>query len=79
MLAVIHHSIPAVEAQAVDRAHRMGQEQHVFAYRMICRGTVEERILEMQKEKRQLADAIVSADGSLIKSLTAEDLQLLLS
>jgi len=70
---------PAVEAQAVDRAHRMGQEQHVFAYRLICRDTVEERILEMQKEKRQLADAIVSADGSLIKSLTAEDLQLLLS
>lgn len=70
---------PAVEAQAVDRAHRMGQEQHVFAYRLICRGTVEERILKMQKEKRQLADAIVSADGSLIKSLTAEDLQLLLS
>ena len=70
---------PAVEAQAVDRAHRMGQEQHVFAYRLICRDTVEERILEMQKEKRLLADAIVSADGSLIKSLTAEDLQLLLS
>lgn len=70
---------PAVEAQAVDRAHRMGQEKHVFAYRLICRDTVEERILEMQKEKRQLADAIVSADGSLIKSLTAEDLQLLLS
>lgn len=70
---------PAVEAQAIDRAHRMGQEKHVFAYRLICRGTVEERILEMQKEKRQLADAIVSGDGSLIKSLTAEDLQLLLS
>lgn len=70
---------PAVEAQAVDRAHRMGQEKHVFAYRLICRDTVEERILEMQKEKRQLADAIISADGSLIKSLTAEDLQLLLS
>ncbi len=70
---------PAVEAQAVDQAHRMGQEKHVFAYRLICRDTVEERILEMQKGKRQLADAIISADGSLIKSLTAEDLQLLLS
>ncbi|MEZ6123742.1 MAG: DEAD/DEAH box helicase [Planctomycetaceae bacterium] len=70
---------PAVEAQAVDRAHRMGQDRHVFAYRLICRDTVEERILEMQKEKQQLADAIVSADSSLIRSLSAEDLTLLLS
>jgi len=46
---------------------------------MTCRGPADERILEMQKEKRRLADAIVAADGSLIKSLTAEDLQLLLS
>ena len=70
---------PAVEAQAVDRAHRMGQDRHVFAYRLISKDTVEERILQLQKEKKQLADAIVSADASLIKSLTADDLQLLLS
>lgn len=70
---------PAVEAQAVDRAHRIGQTRHVFAYRLICRDTVEERILELQREKRELADAIVSADQSLISSLTAEDLQRLLS
>jgi SNF2 family DNA or RNA helicase len=70
---------PAVEAQAVDRAHRIGQTRRVFAYRLIARGTVEEKILELQKSKRDLAEAIVSADNSLIRNLTAEDLELLLS
>ncbi|MFT7643157.1 MAG: SNF2 family DNA or RNA helicase [Pirellulaceae bacterium] len=70
---------PAVEAQAIDRAHRIGQEKPVFAYRIICKDTVEEKILSLQKEKRKLADAIVSADSSLIRNLTANDLQLLLS
>jgi len=70
---------PAVEAQAVDRAHRIGQTRPVFAYRLICRDTVEEKIIELQKQKRELADAIISADSSLIRSLTADDLQLLLS
>lgn len=70
---------PAVEAQAVDRAHRMGQTRRVFAYRLICRDTVEDKILELQKQKRDLADAIISADGSVIRSLTSDDLQLLLS
>jgi SNF2 family DNA or RNA helicase len=70
---------PAVEAQAVDRAHRIGQDKRVFAYRLICRNTVEEKILELQQDKRALADAIVSADNSLIRNLTADDLQLLLS
>jgi len=70
---------PAVESQAVDRAHRIGQTRRVFAYRMICRNTVEERILELQQSKRDLADAIVSADRNLIRELTAEDLQLLLT
>jgi superfamily II DNA or RNA helicase len=70
---------PAVEAQAVDRAHRIGQQRHVFAYRLICRDTVEERILELQQKKRKLADAIITADSSLVGSLSAEDLKLLLS
>ncbi len=70
---------PAVEAQAVDRAHRIGQDRHVFAYRLICRDTVEEKIIELQREKRELADAIISADNNVIGNLTAEDLQLLLS
>ncbi|MEZ6116218.1 MAG: DEAD/DEAH box helicase [Pirellulaceae bacterium] len=70
---------PAVEAQAIDRAHRIGQDKPVFAYRIICRDTVEEKILDLQKSKRDLADAIISANDSLISSLTMDDLQLLLS
>jgi SNF2 family DNA or RNA helicase len=70
---------PAVEAQAVDRAHRIGQERPVFAYRLIARDTVEEKILELQATKRNLAEAIISEDNSVISSLTVDDLQLLLS
>jgi SNF2 family DNA or RNA helicase len=70
---------PAVESQAIDRAHRLGQTRHVFAYRLICRDTVEDKILELQQSKRDLAEAIISEDNSLIRQLTAEDLQLLLS
>ncbi len=70
---------PAVEAQAIDRAHRIGQERPVFAYRLICRGTVEEKILDLQGKKRELADAILAADQSLIRTLTSEDLRWLLS
>ncbi|MES1255964.1 MAG: DEAD/DEAH box helicase, partial [Acidobacteriota bacterium] len=70
---------PAVEAQAIDRAHRIGQARHVFAYRLIARDTVEERVLELQQGKRKLADAILTADNSLIRSLKREDLELLLS
>jgi hypothetical protein len=70
---------PAVEAQAIDRAHRLGQQAQVFAYRIIARDTVEEKVLELQGTKRQLADAILGEDNSLIGTLGVEDLQLLLS
>ena len=70
---------PAVEAQAVDRAHRIGQTRQVFAYRLIARDTVEEKVLELQKSKRDLASAIISADNSLIRNLRREDLEMLLS
>ncbi len=70
---------PAVEAQAIDRAHRIGQTRQVFAYRLIARDTVEEKVLELQQTKRDLADAIITADNSLIHNLTREDLELLLS
>ena len=70
---------PAVEAQAIDRAHRIGQTRPVFAYRLIARDTVEEKVLELQETKRELADAIINADNSLIRTLTREDLELLLS
>ncbi len=70
---------PAVEAQAIDRAHRIGQERHVFAYRLIARDTVEEKVAELQQSKRELADAILSADAAMVKDLKAEDVEWLLS
>jgi SNF2 family DNA or RNA helicase len=70
---------PAVEAQAIDRAHRIGQTRQVFAYRLIARDTGEEKVLALQRTKRDLADAIITADNSLLQSLTREDLELLLS
>lgn len=72
---------PAVEAQAIDRAHRVGQTRTVFAYRMICRDTVEEKIAELQTKKRNLADAILNGadQKSILKDLSVEDLEMLLS
>jgi superfamily II DNA or RNA helicase len=70
---------PAVEAQAIDRAHRIGQARRVFAYRLIARETVEEKVLELQRSKRDLADAIITGNNSFVHNLTREDLQLLLS
>ena len=70
---------PAVEAQAIDRAHRIGQTRPVFAYRLIARDTVEEKILELQKTKRDLADAILTETNSVIRTLRREDLEHLLS
>jgi superfamily II DNA or RNA helicase len=70
---------PAVEAQAVDRAHRIGQSKRVFAYRLIARDTVEEKVVELQSRKRDLADSIIRADASLVRDLKREDLEFLLS
>jgi len=69
---------PAVEAQAISRAHRMGQAQKVFAYRMVARGTVEEKILELQGKKKDLAASIISEDKDFMKKLSREDLKNLL-
>ncbi len=70
---------PAVEAQAIDRAHRIGQTRNVFAYRLVARDTIEEKILQLQQNKRALADAIISEENSILRQLTAEDLDQLLS
>ena len=70
---------PAVEAQAIDRAHRIGQTRPVSAYRLIARDTVEEKVLELQKTKRDLAAAIIGESNSVIRDLKREDLELLLS
>ncbi|MFL6277667.1 MAG: hypothetical protein ACJ74G_20975 [Blastocatellia bacterium] len=68
-----------IQRQAIDRAHRIGRTKNVFACRLITRGTVEEKVLELQNSKRELADAIINADNSLIRSLARGDLELLLS
>jgi SNF2 family DNA or RNA helicase len=70
---------PAVEAQAIDRTHRIGQQQTVFATRLITADTVEQKVLELQAKKKGLADAIVNADNAGISSLTRADLELLLA
>ena len=70
---------PAVEAQAVDRAHRIGQTRPIFAYRLIARDTVEEKVLELQKSKRDLVSAIIGGENSVIRDLRSEDLAFLLS
>ena len=70
---------PAVESQAIDRTHRIGQTKPVFAYRMICEDTVEQRVLELQKAKRELAEAVVTADENMLRTLTKGELEKLLS
>ena len=68
---------PAVEAQAIDRAHRIGQNKKVFAYRGVAEESIEERIADMQESKRKLADAIVAGSDSLLRDLTADQLEYL--
>jgi superfamily II DNA or RNA helicase len=70
---------PAAESQAIDRSHRIGQKNKVIAYRLIAKNTVEEKILALQGSKRSLADAIITADTSLIRKLTLQDIEALLS
>jgi superfamily II DNA or RNA helicase len=70
---------PAVEAQAIDRAHRIGQTRAVFAYRLLARGTVEEKVALLQAEKRELADAFFGEGAPTLAGLTREDLQRLLA
>jgi SNF2 domain-containing protein/helicase-like protein len=70
---------PAVEAQAVDRAHRIGQSQSVFVYRLLCRDTVEEKVAALQEAKRGLAESIINASQSLVRDLDRETLEMLLS
>jgi len=69
---------PAVEAQAIARAHRLGQQRPVFAYRLIAKDTVEEKIAQLQERKRELAEQIVTADEGLIRTLNPDDLAILL-
>jgi non-specific serine/threonine protein kinase len=65
---------PAVESQAIDRTHRIGQTQKVIAYRLIVKGTVEEKVLELQEKKKRLLRELISAESGFFKSLTKEDI-----
>jgi len=68
---------PAVEQQATDRAHRIGQERPVIAWKLVAEGTVEERIVDLQERKRALAESVLQGQG--VATLTDEDLDALLS
>jgi len=70
---------PAVERQAIDRTHRIGQHRNVTAYRLVTRGTVEEKMRALAERKAALSKTIIKADGALAKALTREDLELLLA
>jgi non-specific serine/threonine protein kinase len=77
---VIHYDPwwnPAVELQATDRTHRIGQDKHVFVYKFITKGTVEEKVLELQRRKQALADNLISTDRAFFKQLTKDDIQVL--
>jgi len=65
---------PAIEAQAIDRAHRIGQKNKVFTYKFIARDTVEEKILLLQQSKMKLAQDLITIEESFVKSLTREDI-----
>ena len=64
----------AAETQAIDRSHRIGQMNPVFCYRLIAKDTIEERIMELQKRKANLAGALLSDDAGALKTLTPEDI-----
>ena len=70
---------PAVEQQAIDRTHRIGQTNPIFAYKMICKDTVEEKIVQLQQRKKQLANELVTEDAGFIKKLTKDDVAFLFS
>lgn len=64
---------PAVEQQAIDRAHRIGQTQNVFAYKMICKDTIEEKILQLQEKKKAVANELVNIEQGVLKKLSKDD------
>lgn len=70
---------PAVEQQAIDRTHRIGQTKAIFAYRMICKDSIEDKILQLQERKRLLAKDLISDDQGFVKSLSRADVEYLFS
>ncbi|HSA05814.1 MAG TPA: SNF2-related protein [Candidatus Gastranaerophilales bacterium] len=79
---VIHYDPwwnPAVEDQATDRAHRIGQTKNVFVYRLITKNSVEEKIMKLKERKRDLVDSVISVERDISKTLTFEDIKDILS
>ncbi|MFZ1057258.1 MAG: C-terminal helicase domain-containing protein, partial [Opitutaceae bacterium] len=70
---------PAAEAQATDRAHRIGQKRVVTSYKLVCSGTVEEKVLALQDEKRALLSGVFEASDAAAAKITLSDLRGLLS
>ena len=70
---------PAVEAQAVDRTHRIGQERKVMVYRLVAEGTIEEKVMALKERKQHLFDQVMGDDALLSAPLTADDIRALLA
>ncbi|MFS0714753.1 DEAD/DEAH box helicase [Microbacterium sp. 2P01SA-2] len=70
---------PAAEQQAIDRTHRIGQDRPVTVYRLIAAGTIEEKVVELQRRKARLISAVLDADGAFSNALTADDIRQLLA
>jgi SNF2 family DNA or RNA helicase len=68
----------AAENQAIDRTHRMGQKKTVFSYKLITKGTIEEKILQLQEQKKELFENLIGSDSASIKSLNQEDIDFIL-
>lgn len=67
----------AIQQQAIDRAHRIGQNQKVFAYNMICKNTIEEKIMALQEKKQILSDEVIANDANFLKNMTEDDIAFL--
>jgi non-specific serine/threonine protein kinase len=70
---------PAVEIQATDRVHRIGQNKNIFVYKFITKDSVEEKILHLQDKKKRLVENIITSESGILKNLTKDDINILFS